>query len=97
MFFLDVPTGSGFTGGEPSRASVIEATHRAGRPLETRQKILSDISRAWSDITGQAEHDLMVSITEVDARSAMEGGFVLPVPGQEAHCQERPLRHDLRS
>ncbi len=61
----------------------IDGGNRAGRPVEVREKLLSDLKGAFVDITGISADQLDGRITEGRASWTMEGGHVLPEPGEE--------------
>ncbi len=61
----------------------IDGGNRAGRPAEVREKLLSDLKSAFVDITGISADQLDGRITEGRASWTMEGGQVLPEPGEE--------------
>lgn len=85
VIFTELPPGQHFTGGRSDgRTSFIYCTVRAGRPLAVRQEILRRLSQSWTRTTGLPESDLIVSVVEQDAETAMEGGAILPEPGDEA-------------
>ena len=54
VMFLDVPDGRYFVAGKPSGHSVLNAAIRVGRDLQTRQRILRELSQTWTRLTGQA-------------------------------------------
>ena len=56
---------------------------RLGRDLETRQRILADLSRMWTRLTGQPEEELLISLWENPAENVIEGGSIFPALGQE--------------
>jgi hypothetical protein len=43
--------------------------------VETRQRILRELSQVWTRFTGQPEEELLVSLWENPAENAMEGGL----------------------
>ena len=61
----------------------IDGGNRAGRPVEVREKLLADLKGAFVDITGVSVGELGGRITEGPASWSMEGGHVLPEPGDE--------------
>ena len=61
----------------------IDGSNRAGRSEEVRQKLLSDLLSAFSDITGVPEEQIGGRITESPASWSMAHGRVSPEPGQE--------------
>jgi phenylpyruvate tautomerase PptA (4-oxalocrotonate tautomerase family) len=83
VMFLDVPAGRYFVAGQPSAHSILNGAIRFGRDLETRQRILADLSRMWTQLTGQPESELLISLWENPAENVMEGGSIFPALGQE--------------
>jgi phenylpyruvate tautomerase PptA (4-oxalocrotonate tautomerase family) len=83
VMFLDVPAGRYFVAGKPSGHSVLNAAIRVGRDLETRQRILRELSQMWTRLTGQAEGELLISLWENPAENVMEAGLIFPGLGQE--------------
>ena len=65
------------------RTTVILGNVRAGRDVETRQKMMSEISAAWEQVTGQPANQLVVAFTKVKSENLMEFGLVIPEPGDE--------------
>ena len=61
----------------------IDGGNRAGRPEEVKRKLLADLMGAFRDITGVPDGQLGGRITEGPASWSMEGGHVLPEPGEE--------------
>jgi phenylpyruvate tautomerase PptA (4-oxalocrotonate tautomerase family) len=83
VLFLDVPAGRSFVAGKPSAHSIVNGAIRFGRDLGTRQRILADLSRMWTRLTGQPEEELLISLWENPAENVMEGGSIFPEIGQE--------------
>jgi phenylpyruvate tautomerase PptA (4-oxalocrotonate tautomerase family) len=83
VIFEEVQSGNRFSGGEPSSKALIVGRIRAGRSGEVKAKLLLGISEAWKRVTGQPERDILVAVQDVPARDVVEGGWVLPEPGQE--------------
>ena len=61
----------------------IDGGNRAGRPKEVRDQLLADLKSAFVGITGIPADQLGGRITEGPASWSMEGGHVLPEPGEE--------------
>lgn len=61
----------------------LDGGNRAGRSEEVKQQLLDDLTRAFSDISGVPTNQIPGRIRENPASWTMEGGFVLPEPGQE--------------
>jgi phenylpyruvate tautomerase PptA (4-oxalocrotonate tautomerase family) len=83
VMFTDMPAGRCFVAGKPSGHSVISGAIRLGRDVETRQRILRELSQMWTRLTGQPEEELLLSLWENPAENAMEGGSIFPEIGQE--------------
>ena len=69
--------------GEFAEPYYIDGGNRAGRPPELKERLLAELMRAFRDVTGVPDHQLGGRITEGPASWSMEGGHVLPEPGEE--------------
>ena len=84
VFFNELPPGVAYSAGElDSKLSGITGAIRAGRPLDVKQRLIQRISKAWSDITGQPQKQVVAGLTEIDSDVTMEYGLILPPPGGE--------------
>jgi 4-oxalocrotonate tautomerase family enzyme len=83
VIFREVAPGDWFTADQPSSFSIVNAFIRAGRSDEQKQKLMTQISSGWSKVTGQAERELVVTITEIRSEAWMEAGQIMPQPGDE--------------
>ncbi len=79
VFFDEQPEGGS---AYPSRY-YLDAINRAGRPQEVKAKLLSDLLASFATHTGVSRDEIDGRIGETPASWAMEGGAVLPEPGQE--------------
>ena len=61
----------------------VDGANRAGRPEELKQALLGDLRGAFASIVGVDEAEVGGRITEGPASWSMEGGMVLPEPGEE--------------
>ncbi len=61
----------------------LDGGNRAGRSEEVKQQLLADLTRAFADVANVSPDIIGGRITENPASWTMEGGFVLPEPGQE--------------
>ncbi len=61
----------------------LDAINRAGRPQEVKDKLLNDLLDSFAAHSGIARSHIAGRIGETPASWAMEGGAVLPEPGQE--------------
>lgn len=91
--FVERAEGMLFTAGKPSRYSIISGVVRAGRDRATRESLLMQLSQAWHRITGQDPIELVLGLTELDPTSTMEGGVVMPAPGEEDKWFEQHKEH----
>lgn len=85
VLFTEYKAGTCFVAGRPdlNALSVISGTIRAGRDRETRARLLTGLSQAWTSITGTSARNLLLGLVEVDATSTMEAGLIMPAPGEE--------------
>ena len=83
VLFHEAQAGTYFVSGRPSGHSIVFGAIRRGRDVETRQSMLSDLSHMWARLTGQPEGEVLVTLAEVPAENMIEGGLILPDPGQE--------------
>jgi phenylpyruvate tautomerase PptA (4-oxalocrotonate tautomerase family) len=84
VFFNELPPGIAYSAGElDTKISGISGAIRAGRPLEVKQKLITRISTAWSEITGQPQKQVLAGLNEIDSDVTMEYGLILPHPGGE--------------
>ena len=61
----------------------LDGNNRAGRPEAVKAELLDDLMSAFQDITGVASEQFAGRINEGPAKWTMEGGMVLPEPGEE--------------
>lgn len=94
VVFTEYAASTFFTAGSPRAVSVISGTIRAGRDRQTRGDLLTRLSRAWTEITGQSARTLLLGLDEIDPTSIMEAGLIMPAAGEEAAWLERH-KHEL--
>jgi phenylpyruvate tautomerase PptA (4-oxalocrotonate tautomerase family) len=90
VMFLEVPSGRYFVAGKPSAHSILDGAIRVGRDLETRQRILRELSQLWTRLTGQPEEELLISLWENLAENVIEAGSIFPALGQEGRSRWAP-------
>ena len=61
----------------------IAGGNRAGRPPEVKQQILEGLMAIFCEIANVAPGDISGHISEAPASWTMEGGEILPEPGEE--------------
>ena len=85
VLFNDLTVGNQFIGGAqlPSDQVWIRGDIRAGRSEHDKGRLLLDILRGFSLISGVPEADVWVYLTELPAKNMAEFGQVLPEPGAE--------------
>ena len=67
-----IEPGSMFTAGSPSTSAVIACTMDGPTTLLERETYLRAICDFWTDITGCTDHEIVVSITEINDLSTPE-------------------------
>ncbi|WP_153506423.1 tautomerase family protein [Cumulibacter manganitolerans] len=83
VLFHEVAPGDCYTGGEVADFAMIRGVVRAGRSAEIKEALLRDLWVLLQTVTGLGDQELLVSVQENPAANAMEGGEVLPEPGEE--------------
>jgi phenylpyruvate tautomerase PptA (4-oxalocrotonate tautomerase family) len=83
VVFSDLPADSVFTGGQPATPLILTGWVRRGHPQEEATRLALELSSATARISGVDESQIMVVLQDSPARSAVEGGRVLPGPGEE--------------
>ena len=80
VFFKETAAGadSGF-----DSEHYIDARNRAGRKAEVVLKLKNDLRQAYAEHAGVSVDKVGARIIEGPARWSMEGGHILPEPGQE--------------
>jgi phenylpyruvate tautomerase PptA (4-oxalocrotonate tautomerase family) len=78
--FIETPPGETSEFGMPW---YLDGGNRAGRSEELKQQLLSDLTNAFGKIANVPADMIGGRITENPASWTMEGGFVLPEPGEE--------------
>jgi phenylpyruvate tautomerase PptA (4-oxalocrotonate tautomerase family) len=84
VVFQHYPTGCGYNAGIVGAPMVIGGSIRAGRDQTIKTAMLEAISALVMRVSNISPKDLTVSIGDVKASNAMEGGQILPEPGEEA-------------
>ena len=65
------------------KQAVVLGGIRAGRAAEQKEQLVSDMRRSVASILGRSEDQVLVATADVPARWVMEGGEILPEPGEE--------------
>lgn len=72
--FTEYAPSACYTGGRPDTLSVISATIRSDFQIEMRGQLLTRLSESWSSITGNAAHQILVYLNEIDPTFVMKVG-----------------------
>ncbi len=65
------------------KQAVVLGSIRAGRTAEQKEQLVSEMRSAIASILGRNEDEVLVATVDVPARWVMEGGHLLPEPGEE--------------
>ncbi len=65
------------------KRAVLLGSIRAGRGAEVKQRLVGELRQATAATLELPEAELLVATVDVPARWVMEGGSLLPEPGQE--------------
>jgi phenylpyruvate tautomerase PptA (4-oxalocrotonate tautomerase family) len=83
VVFHELPVGSIFTDSTPVSPLLINGWARDGHPPADTTRLALAIAQAGGRVTGLPQERVLVVIQSSPARFAVEGGRVLPEPGQE--------------
>ncbi|MEU9292001.1 tautomerase family protein [Streptomyces sp. NPDC048275] len=89
VVFSELPSDSVFAGGQPATPLILTGWVRRGRPQEEATRLAVELSSAIARVSGVEESQTMVVLQDAPARSAVEGGRVLPEPGEEKEWLRR--------
>ena len=71
------------------KAAFVLGTIRWGRSDEQKAEIASDLSKSIAEIVGRKTDEVRVVTVDIPSKWNMEGGELLPEPGEEAEWLER--------
>jgi phenylpyruvate tautomerase PptA (4-oxalocrotonate tautomerase family) len=77
VFFFDMPESDSLT-------VLVNGSIRAGRTDEQKQRIVAGVQAAFVQLAGVPAARTRVDLTDVPASWLMEGGRIMPEPGDEA-------------
>jgi phenylpyruvate tautomerase PptA (4-oxalocrotonate tautomerase family) len=83
VVFHELPADGVYTDGVPANPVLVSGWVRSGHPEAETTRLATEIAAAVSRIADVAVERVLVVIQSSPARSAVEGGRVLPEPGQE--------------
>jgi phenylpyruvate tautomerase PptA (4-oxalocrotonate tautomerase family) len=83
VVFHELPKDNVYTDGVPASPVMVSGWVRAGHPEAETTRLAQEIADAVTRITGVPADRVLVVIQSSPARFAVEGGRVLPEPGEE--------------
>ena len=86
VLFNDVPEGNYFIAGKPLVGDIVfvHGEIRAGRNLDTKQRIILDILEDTARIAQMEKSNIQIYIADLPAKQIAEWGKILPNPDEEA-------------
>ncbi len=83
VVFIELPAHDVYTDAKPAQPLIINGWVRSGHPDDETSRLVAEIADAATRMTGIPQARVLVIIGNSPARFAIEGGRVLPEPGQE--------------
>lgn len=83
VVFNELPADAVYTDGLPAAPVLMNGWVRAGHPEDETTRLATDIAEAITRVTGVSKERVLVVFQSSPARFAIEGGRILPEPGQE--------------
>jgi phenylpyruvate tautomerase PptA (4-oxalocrotonate tautomerase family) len=83
VVFHELPPGGIYTDGIPANPVLVNGWVRSGHPADETTRLAAEIAAAVSRIANVDPDRVMMVIQNSPASGAVEGGRVLPEPGQE--------------
>ena len=83
VVFHELPPGGIYTDGVPANPVLVNGWVRSGHPADETTRLATEIAAAVSRIANVDPDRVMMVIQNSPASGAVEGGRVLPEPGQE--------------
>ena len=83
VVFHELPPGGVYTDGVPADPVLVNGWVRSGHPEDETSRLATEIAAAVSRIANIDVDRVLMVIQNSPARFAIEGGRVLPEPGQE--------------
>jgi phenylpyruvate tautomerase PptA (4-oxalocrotonate tautomerase family) len=96
VVFHELPHGGVYTDGVPASPVLVNGWVRTGHPEAETTRLATEIAAAVSRVVNIAADRVLVVIQPSPARYAVEGGRVLPEPGEEQawFAADEPQRKD---
>jgi phenylpyruvate tautomerase PptA (4-oxalocrotonate tautomerase family) len=83
VVFNELAAENAYTDGRPARPLIVNGWVRTGHPDDETGRLVAEIADSATRVTGVPAERVLVVIQNSPARFAIEGGRVLPEPGQE--------------
>jgi phenylpyruvate tautomerase PptA (4-oxalocrotonate tautomerase family) len=83
VVFHELPADAVYTDARPAAPVIVNGWVRAGHPDDETTRLATEIAAATTRIAGVPADRVLVVFQSSPARFAVEGGRVLPEPGQE--------------
>lgn len=83
VVFHELPADAVYTGGQPGQPLLINGWVRTGHPEAQSSQLVAEVAAAATRVTGIPAKRVLVVIQNSPAHLAIEGGRVLPAPGEE--------------
>jgi phenylpyruvate tautomerase PptA (4-oxalocrotonate tautomerase family) len=83
VVFHELPPGGVYTDGAPANPVLVNGWVRSGHPEDETSRLATEIAAAVVRIVGIDARRVLMVIQNSPARFAVEGGRVLPEPGEE--------------
>jgi len=83
VVFNELPAEDIYTDGRPAKPLIVTGWVRSGHPDDETSRLVAEIADAATRVTGIPAQRVLVLIWNSPARFAIEGGRVLPEPGEE--------------
>ncbi len=95
--FVGLPADSVYTDGVQASPLLISGWVRTGHPEAATTRLVTELARAATRVTGIPAERVMVVMQNSPAHCAVEGGRVLPEPGEEEAWLKEGQRQGLFS
>lgn len=86
VVFNPAPLGTIYTAGRIAPSLVLSCGIRAGRTVETKQRIIQRCYELLVDVTHAAPDQILVVVEESASSQIMEAGMIMPEPNDEAEA-----------
>lgn len=83
VVFHELEPANVYTDGQPAQPLLINGWVRTGHPAAQSSQLVAEIASAATRVTGMHANRVLVVIQNSPAHFAIEGGRVLPAPGEE--------------